>query len=248
MNIRANQAVDNKITDRPKDVRSQRCLSCGTTRIEPRRRYCSSECHRQIDWVLSLSKGLLRTFNARYATFSYTNGHIILDILPVWSKVISRFSCQRTPGNKPADDLKNLVLQSGKEWHNLVCNNSSRSKASLTLLRKNHNKQIDPRSIKPKKNERLRLSIYEKRYLKILNLKKEDLPPDAHLSTIKSAYKKMAKLYHPDTGGDEEKFKQLNEAHKQMIVWADNPQYLSRKALPNCWSYDGFTNRWSPPL
>ena len=94
----------------------------------------------------------------------------------------------------------------------------------------------------------LRLSKIEKNCLKILQLDRKDLASDGHIKKIKSAYKKMAKLYHPDIGGDEERFKQLNEAHKQMILWAENPQYASRKALPDCWSYDGSTNRWSPPL
>lgn len=30
---------------------------------------------------------------------------------------------------------------------------------------------------------------------------------------IREAYKKMAKIYHPDKGGSEEKFKELNEAY-----------------------------------
>ena len=65
---------------------------------------------------------------------------------------------------------------------------------------------------------------------------------------INSAYRKMAKVHHPDMGGDEENFKKLNDAHKQMLLWAENPLFTSRKALHNCWSYDSATNRWSPPL
>jgi len=43
-------------------------------------------------------------------------------------------------------------------------------------------------------------------------------------------------------------FKRLNEAHRQMLGWAENPQFTSRKALPDSWSYDGATSRWYPPL
>lgn len=188
------------------------------------------------------------TFSARYAAFSFTREHVILDILPFWSKEISRFIYHRTPRNKPAADLKKLILKSGKEWHHLVNNKTSKSFASLYLLEKNHKKNIDPESVKPLMKAHLRLSKIEKNCLKILQLDRKDLASDGHISKIKSAYKKMAKLYHPDIGGDEERFKQLNEAHKQMILWAENPQYASRKALPDCWSYDGSTNRWSPPL
>ena len=242
------QIIDNKIVKRTTPAKPARCLSCGTAGIKPGRRYCSRECRQQINWVLSLSKGLLKTFNTRYAAFSFSHDHVILDVIPVWSKGISRFICERKPGNKPAEDLKRLILRSGKEWHHLVDNNTSKSFASLFLLEKNQNKNIDPNSIKPNKESRLRLSKREKGWLKILELDRSDLSCDSQMVKIKSAYKKKAKLHHPDMGGDAEKFKQLNEAHKQMLLWIENPQYTYRKALPNCWSYDGATNRWSPPL
>ena len=228
--------------------KAKTCLSCGTDQMKPGRRYCTKQCRQQINWVLSLSKGLLRTFNARYASFSFTEDHVILDMLPVWAKDISRFICKRTPGNKPAEDLKNLILESGREWYHLVDNNNSKSYASLFLLKKKHKKNIDPRNIKPDRELRPRLSRHENDCLKILRLGRKDLSCDAPLAKIRAAYKKMAKLYHPDVGGDAEKFKKLNEAHKKMLLWSENPQYTSRKALRDCWSYDGSTNRWSPPL
>ena len=228
--------------------KTRRCLSCGTNQIKPGRRYCSKECHQQIDWVLSLAKGLLQTFSVRYAAFFFTHDYVILDMLPVWSKEISRFEYKRTPGNKPAADLKYLVLQSGKEWHHLVGNNTSRSYASLSLLSKNQNEEIDPETIKPNTKARPRLSKDETNCLKILKLDRKDLSSGRQIAKIKSAYKKMAKVYHPDKGGDEEKFKRLAQAHEQMLQWTENPQYTSRKALEGCWSYDGYTNRWSPPL
>jgi hypothetical protein len=218
------------------------------------RRYCSTECRQHMNWVLSLSKGLLRTFNARwtfnarYAAFSFTHEHVILDVLPVWANGISRFLCPRANGNKPAEDLKNLILQWGSEWHQMVENNSSKSYASLSLLNRNHNGDVRPERIKPDRKDRPRFSKHEKDCMKILQLDKKDLSSEESTLKIKSAYKSMAKLHHPDMGGDAEKFKKLNEAHKQMLLWVRNPQYTCRKALQDWWSYDGFTNRWSPPL
>ncbi|MBW2709709.1 MAG: DnaJ domain-containing protein [Deltaproteobacteria bacterium] len=81
-----------------------------------------------------------------------------------------------------------------------------------------------------------------------MKLKRNDLSNDGPKATIKTAYKKMAKIHHPDAGGNEDQFKKLNAAHEQMLSWAENPQYTSRKALQGCWSYDGFNSRWSPPL
>jgi hypothetical protein len=201
-----------------------------------------------MNWVLSLSKGLLKAFNARYAAFSFTDQQVILDVLPVWSKGISRFASKRTPGKKPAEDMKALILESGKEWHHLVGNNTSRTYASLSILNKNQEKKIDPQKIKPSTRSRPRLSKHEKDCLKTLQLNGKDLSSECAMAYIKSAYKKMAKIHHPDMGGDEERFKRLNEAHTQMLLWTQNPQYTSRKALRDCWSYDGTTNRWSPPL
>ena len=169
-------------------------------------------------------------------------------MLPVWSKVISRFVCNRAPGNKPAVDLKRLILQSGSEWYRLVSNNTSKSHASMSLLEKCYSRYIDPDSIRPSTNSLPRFSKDERSCLKILRLDKKDLSSGCSISKVKSAYKRMAKLYHPDKGGDAEKFKQLNEAHQQMLLWTENPHFISRKALRDCWSYDGYTNRWSPPL
>jgi hypothetical protein len=242
------ETYGNEIVREAKPTDRGRCVACGTDRIKPRRRYCSNECRHQMNWVLWLSKGLLRTFNIRYAAFFFTKDWVILDMLPAWSSEISRFTYMRTPGSKPATDLKKLILDSGKQWHYLVGNNNSKSSASLYMLMKNHHKGADPQSIQPKKRFRPRLTKHEQVSMKILQLDKDDLISGSHTIKIKSAYKRLAKVYHPDLGGDEEKFKQLNEAHNQMLLWSRNPQYTSRKALQNCWFYDGFSNRWSPPL
>jgi hypothetical protein len=228
--------------------RTGRCLSCGTTHMKPGRRYCSPQCREQITWVLSLSKGLLRTFNARYAAFSFTEEYVVLDVLPIWTKGISRFIGRRTPGQKPAADLKNLILESGEEWYGLLDRRNSRSVASLRLLRENHSPHLDPESIKPERKDHPRLSKLESNCLKILKMKREALSSKTCALKIKTAYKRLAKRHHPDMGGDAEKFKRLNEAHEQMLQWAQNPQYTRRKALLDSWSYDGSTNRWAPPL
>jgi hypothetical protein len=225
-----------------------RCLACGTTDMKSGRRYCSKACRQQMNWVLSLSKGLLKALNTRYAAFSFTSEEVVLDVFPVWSKKISRFVGRRHQGSKPAEDLKRLVLQYGAQWHHMVNNNRSRSYASLCLATQNHRKDVQPYTIKPNKRSRPRLSKLETGSLKALRLDRSDLEGEGRRRKIQSAYKKMAKIHHPDVGGDEEKFKKLKDAHEQMILWAENPQYTSRKALEDCWSYDGATSRWAPPL
>ncbi len=242
------KSADNPIQKIPIPANGKVCLACGKAGIGNGRRYCSKACRSYIEWVLSLSKGLLRALNTRYAAFSFTSDQVILDVFPIWSEHISRFMGPRTRGRKPAEDLKRLVLEFGTEWHEMVKNNRSMSYASLHLVNRNHEKSIAPDQIKPDQNSRPRLSKHETGCLRILKLKRNDLSRDGSKSEIKTAYKRMAKVYHPDVGGDEDKFKKLNDAHEQMLLWAENPQYTTRKALQDCWSYDGFTSRWSPPL
>lgn len=198
-------------------------------------------------WVLSLSKGLLKAFNARYAAFSFNDEYVLLDVLPVWSREISRFFRRRS-GKKPAEDLKSLILHSGAEWYRIIDNRNSRSYATLFLLSKNYTKRVAPDSIKPDRKVKPRLTKGERQSIKLLKLKLEELFCDGHILKIKSAYKKLAKIHHPDMGGDAEKFKKLNAAHQQMLLWAENPHFTLRNALVDCWSYDGDTNEWSPPL
>ncbi|MBN1831231.1 MAG: DnaJ domain-containing protein [Deltaproteobacteria bacterium] len=230
-----------------KRMPTKTCLACGTAVINARRRYCSRECRQKMMWVLSLSTGLLKVFNARYAAFSFTKNHVILDVLPAWAKEISRFTNRRVSGSKPAEDLKRLILESGCKWYSIVDNNS-KSYASLSLLNEKHCKKLTLDNIKPNNTLRPRFSKDERASMKILQLKMEELISDGKASKIRSSYKKLAKIYHPDVGGDAEKFKRLNEAHQQMLSWSENPQFTSRKALLDCWSYDGSTNKWSPPL
>ena len=48
-------------------------------------------------------------------------------------------------------------------------------------------------------------------YYKILNVSES-----ASQSEIKSSYRKLSMKYHPDKGGDAEKFKQINEAYQNL--------------------------------
>ena len=227
---------------------NKHCLACGSSSMKRGRRYCSPECRDQMLWVLSLSKGLLVAFNARYAAFSFDQNFVVLDVLPIWSQDISRFLYRRPGGKKPAEDLKHLVLESGSEWYHLVRNRTSQSFASLVLLKKNHKKELSLKSIRPDKKLKPRLSRFERECLRLLELPTEELFSESNAAKIRSAYKRLAKVYHPDLGGDTEKFKKLSAAHQQMLQWTEDPHFTLRKALLDCWSYDGATNKWSPPL
>ena len=44
------------------------------------------------------------------------------------------------------------------------------------------------------------------------------VPRDAKTEDIKKAFRKLARKHHPDAGGDEAKFKEINEAYEVLSV------------------------------
>ena len=231
-----------------KEKRGRICLACGTEDIKPGRRYCSRRCRQKLMWSLSLSKGLLQTLNTRYAAFSFTKHYVALDVMPTWSNLISRFIYERKSGYPPANALKELVLDAGKEWYNKRSRRISRSFASQSILEEKVEQSIHPDSIKPNTNRIPKLSTDQKKALKHLKINMYSLVFGDYAREIKKAYRGMAKIYHPDIGGDGEKFKEINKAHELMLQWVEDPEFRSNNALPGCWAYNGHKNRWSPPL
>ena len=74
-----------------------------------------------------------------------------------------------------------------------------------------------------------------KDYYKILGV-----PRNATPEQIKSAYRAMARKSHPDRGGDEEAFKEVNEAYSVLSdpekkKEYDTPEFTKRKLNPNSW-------------
>jgi hypothetical protein len=232
----------------PDERMTKRCLACGTEDIKPGRRYCSRQCRQRLMWTLSLSKGLLQTLNTRYASFSFTEHYVALDLMPTWSNMISRFVYKRKSDHSPANSLKELILEAGNEWYKKRKRRISRSFASQSILEERVEHSINPDSIKPNTNRIPKLSPDQKKALKHLKISTGCLVFGDYVTEIKKAYRGMAKIYHPDIGGDGEKFKEINRAHELMLQWIEDPKFRSNNALPGCWSYNGYKNRWSPPL
>ena len=57
-------------------------------------------------------------------------------------------------------------------------------------------------------------------YYELLGVKK-----DATADEVKKAFRKLARKHHPDAGGDEEKFKQINEAYEVLSDTEKRAQY-----------------------
>ena len=60
----------------------------------------------------------------------------------------------------------------------------------------------------------------QKDYYKVLNVSSS-----ASQEEIKKAYRKLAHKYHPDKGGDEKKFKEINEAYQVLSNQEKRSQY-----------------------
>jgi len=72
------------------------------------------------------------------------------------------------------------------------------------------NKNIDPNEIFNKAYSIIKQHLENDPYY-ILGVSRDD-PPDL----IREIYYTKAKYYHPDKGGDEEKFRKLNQAYKKI--------------------------------
>jgi hypothetical protein len=224
------------------------CLACGEKQLpKMRRRYCTDRCKKRLDFALYVTTGLVQTLRARYAAFSYTQETLVLDVLPIGSRVISRFMWGRSKHKKVADDLLDLVEQAGCEWYKKEEETGSRWWASQHLLDKASRRDLPMSSIVPTSKRAPQLNHKEKNALKLLELSKEQIVSKDGMRCIKSAYRTQAKLCHPDKGDTSNKFVEINEAHAELLNWAENPRFRSRTALPHSWCYDASKKRWVPP-
>jgi hypothetical protein len=240
-------------TESPRPVasstrRKKLCLSCGENELpKGRRRYCADRCRKRLEFALYIATGLVQTLRARYAAFSYTDGMLILDILPVGAKTISRFVWQRDGHKKVAEDLLGMIEQAGREWYKHEEKTGSRWWASQHLLDRASRKDIPVNAIVPTSKKTPQLNYKAKNALRLLELTREQIVSKDSMRQIKSAYRKQAKLFHPDKGDTTNRFVQINEAHAELLNWAENPRFHSRTALPNSWCYDASRKRWVPP-
>jgi hypothetical protein len=225
-----------------------RCLACGQEELpRGRRRYCSEKCKKRLDFALYIATGLVQTLRARYAAFSYTEEMLVLDILPFGAKVISRFAWQRSNGKKVAEDLLRMVEQAGREWYEKEGKTGSRWWASQHLLDGRMRSDIPVNTVVPVSRKTPQFNYGEKNALRVLELTREQILSEDCVRSIKSAYRRKAKIYHPDKGDRSNKFVKINQAHAELLSWAESPRFCSRAALPHSWCYDAARKRWAPP-
>jgi hypothetical protein len=221
------------------------CLSCGTRENIGRRRYCSVECRKKLHYKLEVRTGLIMALNARYATFYFSEDDIVMDMLPFGTSNIYSFFYPRSPGNKPAEDFSHMADLLGDLWWTEKRRTNKRYIASHHVLGQASQNRVSLLSVKP---VMVRVPSIRGSFLTELEIDKSMLTSPDLQKIVKNAYRRQAKEYHPDIGGNATKFRRIYQAYEELMNWAKNPTFVKRCGFPDKWFYNGHTNRWMQPL
>lgn len=223
----------------------KRCLSCGTTEIRGRQRYCSVACRQRLQFKLDLRTGLIQALNTHYATFFFSEEKIFMDVLPYGTRDTFRFVYPRSPGRKPAEDFGTMANILGEIWWLEKDRSHKDYLASYQVLKRALRSGVPLVSVKPA--VKCTPSVGSANLVQ-LNLDRTVLTSPDLKQMIKAAYRQEAKKNHPDVGGKPEIFRRIHQAYEELSSWADHPTYIRRRGFPDKWFYDRSRNRWNQPL
>jgi hypothetical protein len=202
------------------------------------------DCKELLVFALSWLKNLLLPLNTNYATFSFTDSVLIINILSFFSTEVSTYLYRRIPGMTPAEGLKDVCKTLNRQWYEKNLESRSRRAASEHLLKIGLKDFAQKDNVTP-------ISIVSgskiNRKLSYFNLNLEDLNSNP-VNRVKSAYRKEIKKHHPDYGGSPSDFIKVSEAYQDILAFMKNPTVRERRGLPGKWSYDGSSYKWSAPL
>ena len=222
-----------------------RCLSCGTTENVVRRRYCSLQCRQNLRQKLNTRTGLLQALNTRYATFYFSDTSIIMDIVPHGIREVFRFCALRSVGKKPAEDFSRMTNMLGSAWWAEEKITKKYYLASLKVLELAQRCPLTPPLMRPRL---VKIPTVKPEALSSLNISKADLQAKDLIKVIKNAYRREAKIHHPDLGGQAATFRRLHIAYRELLQWAENPTFIRRRGLPDKWYYDSDNKKWVQPI
>ncbi len=220
------------------------CLSCGAGNIG-KRRYCTVRCRQQLRQRLNTRSGLLQALNTRYATFYFTETLIILDVVPHGIREVFRFQARRTAGAKPADDFGRMSNLLGDAWWAEERRTTKNYLASRRVL------EMAERLVMADGLKRPRWTkapSVKPESMMLLEISKSDLASHDLIKIIRNAYRRQAKIHHPDAGGTAGSFRRLHDAYRELLRWADHPTFIRRRGFPDKWYYDGDNKKWIQPL
>ncbi|MFP4257372.1 MAG: hypothetical protein ACLFRE_00090 [Desulfovermiculus sp.] len=224
----------------------QHCQCCGRVLEKSRLRYCSRQCKDNFTLKLGWFNNLLRVVETRYATFSFTEAHLVLNILPRHSHVVYTYMFTRMPGHKPAQDMDPMIFSLGKIWWGHRDKTKSEKRASRHVLSKGSTCLVGQQSVEPVSRE---TAPTVGKQLRQLKMQRTDLlhPIEAE-ERLKRAFRQAALASHPDTGGDPAAFRQVYAAYQDLLSWIENPRYQRRRGVPGQWCYVAGRSAWLTPL
>ncbi len=219
------------------------CQSCGLDLGRVRRRYCSPDCRKKLVLKLVVATNLLRAMHTQYATFTFTEDSLVLNVVVCGARDVHTYFWKRSPQKKPADDLALLVEELGVAWWKEKNRKGSRHQASRHVLNQAKTGVVGAKGLVPRV---VASPMVPSRHLTMLRLPREDIIGRDALSRIKAAYRKAAVKHHPDKDGNAADFRKVHEAYQELLNWMRNPKMRNSTGLPGKWCYkDG---RWAPPL
>jgi hypothetical protein len=222
-----------------------RCLSCGTTEDMKNRRYCSMKCRQILRQKLNTRSGLLQALNTRYATFYFSDKMIIMDIVPHGIKEIFRYTSLRSAGNSPAEDFSKMTDMLGNAWWEEEKRTTRKYLASRHVLELAERCLITPALMRPRL---IKVPTIKTAAMNYLEIDKADIDSDGLSKIIKNAYRRLAKIHHPDLGGHARTFRKLHAAYMELLLWADNPTFIRRRGFFDRWYYDSDNKKWVQPM
>lgn len=222
------------------------CLCCGRVMEKNRRRYCTQRCKDEFVFKLKWFNNLLRVLGARYATFSFTESVLILNVIPANTREVHTYFYHRRPGIKPAQDMNGMVFQLGELWWVQKEKTKSERFASRHILGQGHKRIFPADFVKPVRITRLAGVSQQMTHLRI---NREDLlNTDRVEEVLKSAYRRAALRHHPDRGGSSEMFRRIRQSYEDLKAWLQNPSYHTRRGVPGQWCFIGGKGKWVTPL
>jgi hypothetical protein len=221
------------------------CLSCGTKENMKNRKYCSIRCRQNLRQKLNTRSGLLQALNTRYATFYFSDTSIIMDVLPRGYKEIFRYTQMRTSGLLPAEDFSRMTNILGNAWWKEEKRTNKKYLASRQVLELATRHAGSLLSVRPAV---IKVPTVKTESLNYLQIDKAELRSADLRKIIKNAYRRQAKVHHPDSGGHAVSFRKLHEAYKELLYWAEIPSFICRRGFPDKWFYDGENKKWVQPM
>ena len=221
-----------------------RCLACGTSENINNRKYCSIRCRQNLRQRLNARNGLLEALNTRWATFYFSGTMIYLDIFASGYKEIFGFAFARVSGQRPSDDFSKSAKELGRAWWEEEKRTKKKYLASRHVLNLAAKSPIVA-SVRPKI---FRVYNIQESSLSCLGISRADLESKHLKNIIKNAYRKQAKIHHPDLGGYASTFRRINSAYQELLQWAENPRFIKRRGFTDKWFYDGDNKKWVQPI